>query len=158
MAVEEPSFKGSAHWAEMSVCNTQVVPAVCSSLHTVSGQQVDFRLERLCCRASSLLKCPWAKLFKDIFCHWSPNEQKKSPCGVIKCYFTHCYIVVYMCIHRVTPWQCTWWSSSRPQCCYRDYGPKASETQTTREHSVRTLNLFFRDAPVWSINCYQVQY
>lgn len=45
----------------------------------------------------------------------------------------------FLCVHRVTPWQCTWWSSSRPQCCYRDYGQKASETQTTPGHSVRTV-------------------
>lgn len=41
--------------------------------------------------------------------------------------------------YRATPWQCTWFDSSPPRFCYRDYGQKALETQTTQEHSVSLL-------------------
>lgn len=51
------------------------------------------------------------------------------------------YIMVcFLCANRVTPWLCTWWSSSRRWCCCRGYGGKASGTQTTPEPSVRTLH------------------
>lgn len=47
--------------------------------------------------------------------------------------------VVCQYFFRVIPWQCTSSDSSPLQYCYRDYGRKASGTQTTQELSVSSV-------------------
>lgn len=55
--------------------------------------------------------------------------------------YTHIFVMDFpACLCRVTPWRCTWFDSSRPRSCCRDCEQRASETQTTPEHSVRTAH------------------